>query len=78
MRKTIESVTAARPGWGRAVFAASVLALGGIAVARLTLSPGETSTAFAVAVCVLLVGLAVRIWIGPVFNDEAAGEDDPA
>ncbi len=58
-------------------FAVSVLALGGLAGSGLWLAPGSTSTAFAVAVCVLLAGLAIRIWIGPVFN-ETAREDDPA
>ncbi len=74
MQKTLARITTAQQGWPRAVFGAVVLGLGGLAAACLEVSGGPEALAFAGATAVVIAGMAVRAWIGPV-SDEDGDED---
>ena len=74
MRKNLEKVLTSQPGWPRAVFAGTVIGLGGLAVACLEVSGGPAATALAGVTAVVIAGMAVRAWIGPA----PEGEDNPA
>ena len=70
MRKTLSRVLCAQAGWPRLAFGGIVVGLGAVSLGVLELVPGPAANAQAGATALVIAGMAVRAWIGPVQDDD--------
>lgn len=74
MLKTLSRVATAEAGWPRLAFGAAAVAVGGVGVLYHDLASAPFNVAVPAAAAVWLAAMAVRVWIGPV-QDEDPDED---
>ena len=73
MPKALSRITTADRGWPRAAFASLAVACGAMGIACAYMLAPPLNQYLPAAAAVVLAGLAVRVWIGPV-RDRDSGE----
>lgn len=70
MLKTLSRIATAEAGWPRLAFGAAAVAVGGVGVLYHELASAPFNAVVPAAAAICLAALAVRVWIGPVQDDD--------